>query len=511
MRRHRPPVPANARRRAGRVLRGATAVATLGLVGVSLAGCDIYADVESFTDMTTGCENWTIAPKDGVGAGGTYGPYTATTDEYDNPIDPLPLVFHAQAVDGAGTVLFSTDPVAVVSIPGEPVVYDYDPEPSVNPIVGGVYDQRGMSFGDDVLYCPGLPFQARAHLAPGTATLAATLPVFDVVVSSPVTGLDPADLELGGTAGPTGATVTPRTVYGSGYDDSAFSLAERNLVRFGTHLVPDGNVLIYRIAITGATGDGTVTMRLPEGILTSSLPGVTDSNVATTTVSAIVDRTGPTLAEPDDITRQLTPGETSAAITWTAPVATDANGVAAQSCAPASGSTFTPGDTTVTCTATDTVGNSSTSAFTVSVRAAQTPTVQFAPDRTGNPDQGDTATFTVTGTDYTGATAPLPASDYTVTSSVATDVIQTSDGSFRVTFPHASPHVITVMQTSTGASSAFTVQVTPAAAPSSPAALGATGAEPETPLTAAAVLLLLGSALLALGVRQARRRARQSA
>ncbi|TPX03149.1 LPXTG cell wall anchor domain-containing protein [Schumannella luteola] len=140
--------------------------------------------------------------------------------------------------------------------------------------------------------------------------------------------------------------------------------------------------------------------------------------------------------------------------------------------------------------------------FTVHVLAAQTPSVQFTADAPGDPDQGDTATFTVTATDYTGTTAPLAATDYTVTSSIASDVITTADGAFSVSFPHASPHTLTVTQTSTGATAQLVVEVTPA--PVATAALPQTGSDAAPTFGVGVLLLLLGG--LALAAHLGRRR-----
>lgn len=150
----------------------------------------------------------------------------------------------------------------------------------------------------------------------------------------------------------------------------------------------------------------------------------------------------------------------------------------------------------MTCTAADSLGNTATASFTVRVRAAQAPTVDVARDG-GSASQGGTARFTVTATDYTGATSPLAASDYTVTSSVASDIIETSDGSFEVTFPHASPHVLTVTQLSTVATTQLAVEVAPAAVPAGPTVLSSTGADAIPPLIAAAILVIAGAALAA--------------
>jgi hypothetical protein len=80
------------------------------------------------------------------------------------------------------------------------------------------------------------------------------------------------------------------------------------------------------------------------------------------------DTTAPVLTGmPDDMT-VFTPG-TSAEVTWTMPSATDDTDPDPQvACAPASGSSFDLGTTTVTCTATDAAGNAAHASFDVTVR-----------------------------------------------------------------------------------------------------------------------------------------------
>jgi hypothetical protein len=85
------------------------------------------------------------------------------------------------------------------------------------------------------------------------------------------------------------------------------------------------------------------------------------------------DTEPPTIACPASVT---TPGTSpagcalSAAVAFAAPAASDNCGVASVVCAPASGSSFAEGTTTVTCTATDTTGNTATCSFTVTVSGA---------------------------------------------------------------------------------------------------------------------------------------------
>jgi hypothetical protein len=89
---------------------------------------------------------------------------------------------------------------------------------------------------------------------------------------------------------------------------------------------------------------------------------------------------------PADITTDAT-SPAGAAVSYTAPTATDEDSpaTASVSCSPISGSTFGIGDTTVTCTATDADDSNSpvTSSFTVHVRGAAAQLVDLARAVTG--------------------------------------------------------------------------------------------------------------------------------
>ena len=83
-----------------------------------------------------------------------------------------------------------------------------------------------------------------------------------------------------------------------------------------------------------------------------------------------LETTPPTIACPANVTAVSAvacPPKTSTAVTYTAPTATDNCPGVTTACIPASGSTFPVGTTTVTCTATDTAGNTATCSFTVTV------------------------------------------------------------------------------------------------------------------------------------------------
>lgn len=99
--------------------------------------------------------------------------------------------------------------------------------------------------------------------------------------------------------------------------------------------------------------------------------------------------------------------------------------------------------------------------------------------------QGSTITIAVGGTDHFGNPISGLETGATITSDQPTDVIMGN----AVTFPHASPHVITV--TVGALSYSFLVEVQPAAA-----ALAATGVDLSATVLAGILLLLLGGAAL---------------
>ncbi|MEW6125519.1 MAG: HYR domain-containing protein [Acidobacteriota bacterium] len=85
------------------------------------------------------------------------------------------------------------------------------------------------------------------------------------------------------------------------------------------------------------------------------------------------DNQGPTINCPANITAPASAGSCTAVVTFTPTASDSCDGARAPSCTPASGSTFSIGVTTVTCTATDTAGNSSPCSFTVTVNDTQPP------------------------------------------------------------------------------------------------------------------------------------------
>ncbi len=130
--------------------------------------------------------------------------------------------------------------------------------------------------------------------------------------------------------------------------------------------------------------------------------GNTDSDTFTVTVE---DTTAPEVDVPDDIIAEAT-GSDGAVVTYDAATAEDiVDGTLTPSCAPASGSTFPLGETTVTCSVTDVAGNTGSNSFTVKVRNTTPPAV------------------TVPANLVVGNTSPTGAADVTYSGQSAEDLV----------------------------------------------------------------------------------------
>jgi hypothetical protein len=119
----------------------------------------------------------------------------------------------------------------------------------------------------------------------------------------------------------------------------------------------------------------TKTLTLPsgEGIKTVAVrwTDVAGHLSAQVTDTIVLDTTPPTLSQPPNLTVNAT-STLGAMVSFTVPTATDPTAPVTVTCAPPSGSTFPIATTTVTCTATDGVNNSTSKSFTVTVKSAAT-------------------------------------------------------------------------------------------------------------------------------------------
>ena len=129
-------------------------------------------------------------------------------------------------------------------------------------------------------------------------------------------------------------------------------------------------------SIAGTTG-ATITMDAK--LSKVSLPVVGGATAALAS-DAFADTTPPLLADvPADVT-VTAPGAAGAHVSYTDPTATDdETAQPSVTCAPASGTLFPIGATTVTCTAEDADGNTATRSFTVRVKAPAKPAEPTTP------------------------------------------------------------------------------------------------------------------------------------
>jgi probable HAF family extracellular repeat protein len=163
------------------------------------------------------------------------------------------------------------------------------------------------------------------------------------------------------------------------------------------------------------------------------------------------DTTPPVITVPGNLSAEAT-GPGGAAVSFAASASDAVDGSVAVSCAPATGSTFPLGTTTVTCTASDTHNNAATSSFTVTVVDTTAPVLSLpsAMSVEATSASGAPASFTASASDLvSGAVAPscAPASGSTfaigtttVSCSATDGAGNTSHGSFNVTVAdHTAP------------------------------------------------------------------------
>jgi HYR domain/Secretion system C-terminal sorting domain len=125
-----------------------------------------------------------------------------------------------------------------------------------------------------------------------------------------------------------------------------------------------------------------------------------------TQIITVNDQTAPVITCPANITVTTPVGSCTAVVNFSVTATDNCNGPVTIVSSPASGSVFSIGTTTVTSTATDACGNSSTCTFTVTVLDAQLPVITAQPaNRTVC--TGSNATFSVTAATSPSAGGPI--------------------------------------------------------------------------------------------------------
>ena len=203
---------------------------------------------------------------------------------------------------------------------------------------------------------------------------------------------------------------------------------------------PSGTAIEFQATATDAISQPvTVSCSPPSGstfaigtttVTCTATDGAGNRSTGSFTVT-VGDTTGPTLALPASLTVAAT-GSTGATVTYAATATDDVDGPRPVTCSTPSGSLFPVGTTTVTCTSTDTRGNTSSGTFTVTVQPWRAD-LKVAVAGPGTVTRGGTATYSVTVKNLGTSTATnvrtvLAASGLSVT---ATSPVTTS-GSVKV-------------------------------------------------------------------------------
>lgn len=130
----------------------------------------------------------------------------------------------------------------------------------------------------------------------------------------------------------------------------------------------------YTFTVT-PLADGPVAVSLPAGVVHAD-DGTNDPNAASNEISTTYDATAPLISGMPLSTTTEATSSLGAYLFYSDPTAADAgSGLSSLSCAQASTTIFAIGTTTVVCTATDTVGNTASSTFTVRVRDTTAPAI----------------------------------------------------------------------------------------------------------------------------------------
>jgi hypothetical protein len=172
---------------------------------------------------------------------------------------------------------------------------------------------------------------------------------------------------------------------------------------------------------------------------------------------AVVDTTPPSVSVPPGITA-ATNNPAGAVVTFSASATDTVDGSVGTACSPSSGSTFSVGTTTVTCTATDSHGNTGSASFTVTVQSNdKVPPTVFVPSpitAEATAGSGAVVTFSASATDNFDGSVPTSCSPNsgstfglgttTVTCTATDSSGNTGSASFGVTVQDTTPPTVGV-------------------------------------------------------------------
>jgi uncharacterized repeat protein (TIGR01451 family) len=159
--------------------------------------------------------------------------------------------------------------------------------------------------------------------------------------------------------------VSAAVISGTGWVANLPPVGGTGPVMFSKVSVANGETAMFQIVVKVSAGTLHGTTITNTATASSDLSDPTPANNSKT-ASTTVDPIAPAITCPANVTVvPATIGALCAIVNYTAPVVTDNCPGATVVCSPASGSCFPIGTTTVTCTATDTSGNTATCSFGV--------------------------------------------------------------------------------------------------------------------------------------------------
>jgi subtilisin-like proprotein convertase family protein len=183
--------------------------------------------------------------------------------------------------------------------------------------------------------------------------------------------------------------------------------------------------------------------------VTATATDAAGNTASCTFTVTVVDAQNPTITCPANITKNNDANQCGAVVTYSATATDNCAGVSAVTFSPASGSFFPVGTTTVTASATDAVGHTSSCTFTITVTDAQNPTVTCPANITVNSPIGQCGapvSFTATANDNCPGVSISysPASGSTFLSGTTTVTATATDASGRTA---ACTFTVTVVDT----------------------------------------------------------------
>ena len=221
--------------------------------------------------------------------------------------------------------------------------------------------------------CPGVGLSQSPPA--GTTINATTTVTFTATDASGNTATCSFEVSIVDVTPPSITTCAPDDVLVADNNCEAVLPNYTGMVVFSDNCDNVGDIKITQVPANGSTINSNTTV----WIFAEDLSGNKDSCSLMVTLN---DNTPPAITCPANVTTNTDPGTCSAPVTWPMATATDNCGVASVVCNPASGSVFSLGMTTVTCTATDTGGNTTDCTFTVTVNDNETPAITCPSDVT---------------------------------------------------------------------------------------------------------------------------------